>query len=401
MQGLAPPQNLALLFQVADGTANPLVKKPERSPLVFWSYLSNNEWIAFAEDEVQDGSGELLNSGVVSFALPRQATDSNTLLPAGLFWIRAAVKEKSDAVCRLRLVAAQALAATFTDHGNSARFAASTLAAETISKLAQPDSAVKSVTQPFPSFGGRAAELPAAFHTRISERLRHKDRAIGLWDYERLVLEAFPEIYKVKCLDHTQYEPSDSGEGIYRELAPGHVTIVTIPELRFNYSHDRLRPYTSLGLLEKIAAFLQKRLSCFARVHVKNPEFEEVFVDFRVRLRAGFDESYYVNQLRQAITAFLSPWAFEGGGSPSFGGRMYKSVLINFVEEQPSVDYVTDFKLFHKTIVDGRAVSTEKDEVVGSKALSVLVSVPPDKHRVAAIKAAAESSTNAGCRCGS
>jgi hypothetical protein len=74
VQGLAPPQNLALLFEVADGTANPLVKKPERSPLVFWSYLSNNEWIAFAEDEVQDGSGELLNSGVVSFALPRQAT---------------------------------------------------------------------------------------------------------------------------------------------------------------------------------------------------------------------------------------------------------------------------------------------------------------------------------------
>jgi hypothetical protein len=53
-----------------------------------------------------------------------------------------------------------------------------------------------------------------------------------------------------------------------------------------------LRPYTSLGLLEKIeAAFLQKRLSCFARLHVKNPEFEEVFVDFRVRLRAGFDET--------------------------------------------------------------------------------------------------------------
>jgi hypothetical protein len=401
VQGLAPPQNLALLFEVADGTANPRVKKPERSPLVFWSYLSNNEWIAFAEDEVQDGSGELLNSGVVSFALPRQATDSNTLLPAGMFWIRAAVKEKSDAVCRLRLVAAQALAATFIDHGNSARFAASTLAAETISKLAQPDSAVKSVRQPFPSFGGRAAELPAAFHTRISERLRHKDRAIGLWDYERLVLEAFPEIYKVKCLDHTQYEPSDSGEGIYRELAPGHVTIVTIPELRFNHSRDRLRPYTSLGLLEKIAAFLQKRLSCFARLHVKNPEFEEVFVDFRVRLRAGFDETYYVNQLRQAITAFLSPWAFEGGGSPSFGGRMYKSVLINFVEEQASVDYVTDFKLFHKTIDDGRAVSTEKDEVLGSKALSVLVSVPADKHRVVAIKAAAESPTNAGCRCDS
>lgn len=256
--GLVPPQNLALLFEVADGTANPLLTKPAGSPLVFWSYLSNNAWIGFGEKDVQDGTGELLNSGIVTFAVPTQATSTNTLLPAGVLWIRAAVEEKSDAVCRLRLVAAQALAATFIDQGNSPRFPATTLEAGMISKLDRPDAAVKSVLQPFPSFGGRGAELPEAFDTRISERLRHKDRAVGLWDYERLILEAFPEVYKVKCLDHTQYEPSETGEGVYRELAPGHVTIVTIPDLRFNHLRDPLRPYTNLALLEKIEAFLKK-----------------------------------------------------------------------------------------------------------------------------------------------
>ena len=397
--GLAPPQNLALLFEVADGTANPLVKRPMASPLVFWSYLSNNVWIDFREDEVQDGSGELLNSGIITFAVPAQATSTNTLLPAGMFWIRAAVSEKSDAVCRLRMVAAQAVAATFVDHGNAPRFAATTVDAGTIRKLERPTAAVKSLVQPFPSFGGRNAELPEAFYTRISERLRHKDRAIALWDYERLILEAFPQIYKVKCLNHTQYEPSDTGEGVYREMAPGHVTIVTIPDLRYNKLRDPLRPYTSLALLEKIEAFLQQRNSCFARLHVRNPEFEELQVDFRVRLREGFDETYYANQLRQAITRFLAPWAFTGSGSPSFGGRIYKSVLINFVEEQPCVDYVTDFKLFHRTVVGKQTISVEKDEVAGSKALSILVSVPADKHQVVVIRTAAANSLNETCPC--
>ena len=118
------------------------------------------------------------------------------LLPSGLFWIRAAVHERSDAVCRLQLVAAQAMEAVFTDRGNSPSFSAKPLPAGTISKLDKPDAAVKSIAQPFASFGGRGAESSQAFYTRISERLRHKDRAIDLWDYERLILEAFPQIYQ-------------------------------------------------------------------------------------------------------------------------------------------------------------------------------------------------------------
>ena len=77
--------------------------------------------------------------------------------------------------------------------------------------------------------GGKTPEQPADFNVRVSERLRHKRRALTIWDYERLVLEKFPQIYKVKCLNHTQYEPAPGPGGIYRELAPGHVTIVTVP----------------------------------------------------------------------------------------------------------------------------------------------------------------------------
>jgi hypothetical protein len=393
--GLEPPQNLSLLFQVVDGTSNPLTVKPPRH--VAWSYLRNNEWVAFPDNDVRDATGALLDSGIVTFAVPRDATPDNTLLPAGMWWIRAAVADKSDAVCRLQRVGAQALRATFVDRGNAPDFSAQPLPPGTIGKLDPPDSAVKAIQQPFASFGGRGAEEPAAFYQRISERLRHKDRSITLWDCERLVLEAFPQIHKVRCLNHTRFEPGESGAGIYRELAPGHVTIVTIPRLDVLNLRDPLKPYTSLGVLEQIKAFIAARASCFARLHVRNPRFEGVRVRCNVRLRDGYDEGHSIRQTAEAITRFLSPWAYAGGGTPSFGGKVYKSVLVNFVEDLQWVDYVTDFQVFRD--LDGEPPgSTDFDEVQGSTAVSVLVSVPPSRHQIAPIHAV-EPAQGESCAC--
>ena len=394
--GLVPPQNLALLFQVVDGSADPLSIKPK--PHIDWSYLQQNEWVPFGHGEVQDQSAELIDSGIVTLSIPRGASSDNTLLPAELHWLRAAVKSNSDSVCRLILVAAQALQATFEDQVNDPAFAGATLPAGTIGKLAQPDADVKKVSQPFAGFGGRGTEAPVDFYTRVSERLRHKDRAIAQWDYERLVLEGFPQIYRVKCLNHTQYEPDATGSGIYRELAPGHVTVVTIPDLRFAALRDPLRPYTSLGLLDKISAYLSQRLSCFVRLHVRNPLFEEVQVGCKVTLLPGLDQSFYELKVKEAITRFLSPWAFPGGGNPSFGGKVRKSVLIDFVEELPYVDCVMDFRLLHSYIdAGGNARTDEVDEAVGSTAVSILVSAR--KHLVAAINPAEEETPGELCRC--
>jgi len=393
--GLAPPQNLSLLFQVSDGTADPLALKPV--PHIGWSYLRENRWVAFGPTQVQDGTGEWLQSGIVTLSVPADAGSDNTYLPSGLFWIRAAVHEKSEAVCRFQLAAAQALRAVFSNRGNAPGFSATPLAAGTISKLATPDAAVKSISQPYASFGGRGAEEPQDFYVRVSERLRHKDRAIDLWDYEHLILEAFPQIYKVKCLNHTCYEPSDSGLGIYRELAPGHVTVVTIPDLQGQQQRDPLKPYTSLGLLQDIEAFLSTRTNCFTTLHVKNPQFEDVRLSFSLRLFPGFDEAYYTQLLQQSITRFLSPWAFSGTGSPSFGGKVYKSVLINFVEQQPYVDYVTDFKVFRD--IGGVSGSADLDEVTGSTAVSILVSAPASRHKIALIDDEQVSALAESCLC--
>jgi hypothetical protein len=395
ISGLVPPQSLALLFQVVDGSANPLVNKPDSH--ISWSYLRNNRWVLFDRNDVSDRTDGLLNAGIVTFSVPRDASRENTLLPSGQYWLRAAVNEASEAVGRLQIVAAQAIAAVFEDRDNASDFLSTPLALGTINKLATPDSSIKSIAQPFPTFGGRSAEPAAAFYTRISERLRHKDRAIDLWDYEHLILDAFPQIYKVKCLNHTRFETNASGTGVYRELAPGNVTIIPVVRITDTNHYDPLKPYTSLAVLKNIESYLQKRCSGFTKLHVRNPQFEEVRVEFKVRLFDGLDETHAIQQLKLSLTRFLSPWASKIGGAPSFGGKILKSALINFIEDQSCVDFVTDFKLF--VDVEGKAGSIDFDEVAGSRAVSILVSVPASKHQISTIKATSVIDAGEACGC--
>jgi hypothetical protein len=396
VRDLDPPQDLTLLFEVVDGSSNPLVVKPDHH--LHWSYLVGDDWSPFAADAVSDRTDGLLSSGIVTLSVPADASTEHTTLPAGLHWIRVAVAEAPDAVCRLLTVAAQALRATYVDRRNGSTSHTRRLPAGTITKLDPPDASVKGVTQPFPTFGGRPVESAEAFGSRVSERLRHKDRAITLWDHEHLVLAAFPEIYQVRCLNHTRYEPSTSGTGVYRELAPGHVTVVTIPDLEVAERRDPLRPTTSLRVLGEIERFLAARMSCFATLHVRNPRFEEVRAGLDVRFRPGVDETFQLQELRREITRFLSPWAFRDDARPSFNGRIAKSVLVNYVEERPYVDYVTDVRLTHIDPDGGE--SGDLDEVVGSLAISILVSVPADKHVVGVIHAD-RSASGEHCGCGS
>src|SRR5690606_40768464 len=95
---------------------------------------------------------------------------------------------------------------------------------------------IRKVDQPYPSFGGSPLELDRPYYTRISERLRHKDRAITIWDYERLVLEKFSYLYKAKCLNHTNETT---------ETEPGHVRVIVIPDMSSKSTGNLYEPRIS------------------------------------------------------------------------------------------------------------------------------------------------------------
>jgi len=334
VSGIDPGRNLSLLFQLAEGSGEPDLDRPE----VRWSVLSDNHWRQLTSDELlSDGSNGLLTSGVIRFKLPQVATNRNTLLPSGHYWLRASVAQNSAAICRVIEVQPNAVLATFKDQGNDPERLRRPLAAKSISKLVVPVAGIKAVSQPHASFGGRMAEDNAAFRVRVSERLRHKQRALSPWDVERLVLQQFPEIYKAKCLSHTA---PDSCE------APGHMTLLVIPDLQNRNAVDPLRPRADLDTLDRVKKYIERLIGPTATVHTANPLYQPITLAFKVRFQQQLDFGFYRQLLNEEIVRFLSPWAFAGDSEISFGGRLHKTVVLHHIEQLDYVDYLTEFKLF-------------------------------------------------------
>ncbi len=365
-------QSIQLLINVLDGSANP----EKAVPLVVWKYLSGNEWKTFDKlDLVLDETNGLIQTGLVGLTMPRAADTAHTIVGEGLTWIMATVAENSDAIPDFTDVIAQAILVTFEDQGNDPNRLTAALPAKTIAKLKISQPQVSKIDQPFASFGGKTAEASENYYTRISERLRHKQRAITRWDYEHLVLEYFPEIYQVNVQNHTEFGGNLEN---YRALAPRHVTVVLVANVQNKNAIDPLRPKASVALIAQVREFLSGICSPGVFLHVVNPVYEELQVKTNVRFVSGVDRSFYAKKLEDDLKAFLSPWAFQTPEAFTFTGEIHSSVVLHFVEKLAYVDYLTCFELYHiiKNPVDGEILSRSKvEDAKGSTGVSLLGSV--------------------------
>lgn len=337
LKALDPPQQLSILFRPAEGSAAPDNELSREN--IKWSYLSGAQWKPLKTQQIlSDTTKAFQATGIISFNIPSDASLVHKLMPEGFHWLKAAVETGATGAGKFMALNAQAVTAGFTDRDNDPSRLGRAMEAQSISGLAERQSAIKKVTQPYPSFNGEAAERHEAFYTRISERLRHKARAVSSWDYERLILEKFPSVYKVKCLNHTGI---DSGN------TPGHVTLITLPGPEHKNAADPLEPKTTNKTLAAIGEYIQKYNSSFVKVNVKNPRYEQLQLRFKVRFTEGADQGYYRQLLEEEIIRFLSPWAYQDEEDIVFGNQVYKSDALDFAEKRPYVDFVTDFVVYH------------------------------------------------------
>lgn len=345
-----PTQTVSLLVQVLEGSENPEAESFTGKQKVEWSVLCQNHWKPLDSDfMIANETGNFLKSGIVKFSIPKVANKNNTRLASGYIWVKAKIHKKYFAVSKAIAIHAQAVTAQFSDNGNELSHLQDGLEAKTISKPVQRVSTVKGLSQPYASFGGKPQESDAAYYRRISERLRHKNRAITIWDYEHLILQEFPKIYKAKCLNHTSYtiKQKENGENeiVTRFLAPGHVLIIVIPDIENNNVFDIYQPRVSKAMLNEIQTFVNERNTLHVNAVVANPEYEEVTVELKVKFRKGFDESFYLKKLNEDITRLLSPWAFKETAKIEFGTTLHRSTLIHYIEKLQYVDYVEDVKM--------------------------------------------------------
>ena len=372
-----PSDTVSLLIQAVEGSEDPLAPTFTGNRQIEWFALVNNEWQPLQNQFItQNSTNNFLRAGIVKIQLPAGVNTSNTLLDKGYHWIKAQLPQglTHSSVCEIAGIYAQVAEAVFTDRGNELLHPAEAVQAGTIGKFLEKPPLIKAVSQPHASFGGAPKEEDQMFFTRISERLRHKNRAVNLWDYERIVLEKFPSVYKVKCLNHTSNILED-GTPDYFEINPGFVSLVVIPDIRNQDSFDPLKPRAGRQLLSEIKKHVRSLHSLHVYVDTCNPDYETIMSDFRVKFHDGYDPNAYLNVLNDDLVRHLSPWAFGEHSEIRFGGSLYKSVLIGFIENLPYVDFISQVRMYHR--YEGNADNTTDLNVVAAgSARAILVSAP-------------------------
>ncbi len=340
---LVPGSNVNMLFQLAEATSDTELD-PE---IISWKYLYNNQWFALRQgfEILNDSTRNLTTSGIVEFSFPDNISINNTIMPPGFYWIKAAVAQNSKAVSETISIATQAVEASFfINPANDTSRLSQPLKAAAVSKLKIADANIKQVSQPYPSYDGREPEANSHYYTRVSELLRHKGRAIQKFDYERMVLEAFPQVYKAKCINHSFFLNAHRYDTDFL-AAPGYIMLAVIPDLTKLLAGKSFQPKLPEGIIEKIQTWFATRISPFVKIRAVNPRYENVHICLSVILNKGYDKSFYKNKLEQDTREFLAPWAVGVFEKLRFGQCVNKSDLVYFLETRDYVDYITKLEM--------------------------------------------------------
>ncbi len=357
------PQNLSVLFSIHLA----LSEVGEASNSLQWSYLNGNQWVDFHPGNILiDTTDQLMTSGIICWSLPQTVNFNGTRMPPGVFWLRA-VSQTTPLPATISKLWTNAVSATLQVPETSQETYSFPLAAEQISKLAHSNPQISKVVQPLTSFGGRAAESTSQFNTRVSERLKHKQRALAPKDYEQLVLEQFPQIYAAKCLTQAEQRQIDSQKQV--DFQPGTVTVLVFP-------NSSPTSQISTPLLLEIEEWLQQWMSPSARLEVRLPIYQAVQYRMAVRFIENDNTGYYVQQLNQAIIQFLSPWDNNSPGNRPWVNTVYNSAVLFELQQLPYVDYLANFRLLPNPTYRVEPHTYDAEIAIASRPDAILISAP-------------------------
>ena len=334
-EGLQAPQTITLLFQMT-------ARAPKSRLQIQWWYLSNNQWhrqVLPPESRkpnsqsdnglevLADSTNGLKNSGIVTLKIPSFEASKNTILSPEYRWLRVTATRQVAEYPKTSTVIPHVVTATNVK-GRKNR-PDRPLPPGSITGSVEDLPYIASINQPTASFGGRPRENVRRFQTRLGERLRHKDRGVLNWDYERLVLEKFPTIWKVQTL------PVSDGSVTTRRV--GEVTLVVVPGPHNTNVLDPTAPLLSRNQLDEITEYLSGLISPFIKLRVINPSYLRITVDATLTFRTSEKLETYVNRLDTELVEYLSPWFFDAARAAKRGRYASRSDISEFIQSRPYV----------------------------------------------------------------
>lgn len=264
--------------------------QPGKATKLAWEFWDGNVWSPIALDTIRaEETQGLTQSGFIEIRLPEKIKDSHTD-KQGRAWLRAAVTGDLSSCLAIRHIRTNYIRLT-AQNGDG-----SPLPAETIQGTIELDERIESIFQPLPGFGGRPAETNTDAAIRQRSRISNRHRAVTMKDYERLVLENYPEVDKVQCLS------------VPRENEISEIDLVV-----FSRTEDSRYFLSPAWKLAEIQQVIRQYTSPFIPLRVINPVYEQVKVHCKAILWDTVqDEGKALRQLVVLAQNYLAPWYRKG-----------------------------------------------------------------------------------------
>ena len=167
------------------------------------------------------------------------------------------------------------------------------------------------VSNPIATWGGSEAETVRNGEKQIPRYIQHRDRLVTVADFETITLRTpGVEIGRVEVLSafnpdlsNAQVASNESGD------APGAITLMVIP-LYDAGQPDAPRP--DRLFLNTICAYLDQRRLATTELFLRGPDYKPIWVSIGIQVVAGFSPAQLREDVKRAVTAFLSPLATPG-----------------------------------------------------------------------------------------
>jgi predicted phage baseplate assembly protein len=195
-------------------------------------------------------------------------------------------------------------------------------------------SKLKTIRNPIPATGGVALESLEELQARALTELARPTRAVTLTDVELLAKDT-PGICLARVTAIPNLHPAYS---CYQ--APGVITVIVLPFL------PEHAPQASPSLIRRVQAYLNARRVVGTRLFVTGPQYHAAAVRARIQAVRGADPNLVKVAVERALDAFFDPLSGgpSGQGWP-FGRSIYRSEVLQVIDETPDVDHVLDLEL--------------------------------------------------------
>ncbi len=362
LSGIKPEINISLYFDLLNDNS----AFNTQSNNISCEYKLFDDWIKLTHEQlISDETNELTKSGIIEFRLPSTITANES----GYHEIRVIARNQAYLYPKIKGIYPNAVEVVGINEESTV--IGKKVEASQINKLVKKIANIKSVQQPAESYGGSEAGTSEMLYSDVSERLRHKDRAVTIWDYERLILQYFSNVAVVKCTNlDRNFKP-----------LPGKVKIIL---LHTKWTHKE-HYYFNGNELDEIKSFIQKKASPFVNIEVKNPEVERLLVRCKVEFQAEDNSGYYIDLLNETINDYLCPLLHRNNNSVGgIGGIVIPRMLLSYME---NLDYIKTIKqlvierIVKKGFNDFRVEAFEDtQEIKATTPWSILT--PVDRHAI-------------------